>query len=194
LSLAYHWTPVEIAELTLPQLALYLAETIEPEGRVAMPVEAGVAYVEQRRAERTAWVNEVLQTSSVMAPQGYEMSRAGEVLPTSTNRVIERTNVLRESHVLRERETPVRRLLRTHEVRRIEQRTRTDERRVVNVIESREMGSAEPARVASSAPSGSQVLLEEMRHRLTLLDATASEIEVAVESLRRKQSAAARFS
>lgn len=196
MSLAYQWTPTEIGELTLPQLALYLAEAIEPEGRVAMPVEAGVAYVEQRRAQRRAWVDEVLQTTSENAPHQHEMQHGGETLPTPARRPFERTSIRRDSPVLRQRDPLARRLRRTREVQRVDQGSRTDEQLVVNVAEwpDSDRVKSDPVPRTSSSPIGSQVLLDELRHRMTLLDSTTSAIEVAVESLRRQQSAAARFS
>jgi hypothetical protein len=87
-------------------------------------------------------------------------------------------------------------LRRTREVQRVDQGSRTDEQPVVNVAEwpDSDRVKSDPVPRTSSSPIGSQVLLDELRHRMTLLDSTTSAIEVAVESLRRQQSAAARFS
>jgi hypothetical protein len=62
LSQVYHWTPNEIAELTPPQWALYLADADEPSSAVAMSVSAGTDYIARRRAARDAWVDATLES------------------------------------------------------------------------------------------------------------------------------------
>ncbi|MBX3415451.1 MAG: hypothetical protein KF708_22395 [Pirellulales bacterium] len=69
LSLAYHWTPAEILELTPPQLALYLTDEPEPGGTVAMSVDEGSRFIANRRAAREAWIDEVALAATTTAAQ-----------------------------------------------------------------------------------------------------------------------------
>jgi hypothetical protein len=55
LSLAFGWTPDEIARVTLEQLSWYTGEDTEPKSRWLSPTDAS-EYRKQRRAARDAWI------------------------------------------------------------------------------------------------------------------------------------------
>jgi hypothetical protein len=56
LSLAYGWSPQQIADLTLAQIEIYLNETNDPGERLSMPVEAARAYAADKRRRKQAWI------------------------------------------------------------------------------------------------------------------------------------------
>jgi len=55
LSLAYHWTPGQIAELTLAQLRHYLSE-LATSGTVRMSPEQALRYTVERMQAKNEWV------------------------------------------------------------------------------------------------------------------------------------------
>jgi len=60
LSLAYRWTPDEIAALTLAQVTLYLSSDIESGASWIAPDEVRQRH-KARRAVRDAWIHEVTE-------------------------------------------------------------------------------------------------------------------------------------
>jgi hypothetical protein len=190
LSLAYHWTPSEIVELTPPQLALYLAESVEPASTVAMDVRAGAAYVAQRRAARTNWVDEVLRTRSGHAQAERKKGGARPVVTPEARRVVERDTVRHETHVDRTTQSTKRLVERERAVRELA--TRTRERLLSSVVEMQCTSLVEQSRRVESSTE-SAVVLDELRQRMAQLDRTTSEMQDAVERLERKQSDAAHF-
>lgn len=60
MSLAYRWTPEEIAALTLAQLTLYLSRDIECGAHWVAPDEARQRR-SARRAVRNVWIHDVTE-------------------------------------------------------------------------------------------------------------------------------------
>ena len=59
LSLAYHWAPQQIAEMSMAQVLIYLACTPGSDGRQRMSVADGLVLQDQRRDERQRWIEQM---------------------------------------------------------------------------------------------------------------------------------------
>jgi hypothetical protein len=79
LSLAYHWTPQQIAELTVVQLGRYFTE-LPGTGVIRMPPEEALRYTVERMQAKHAWV-----------AQMQNHSRGNTVGQTSSNQLLSTT-------------------------------------------------------------------------------------------------------
>lgn len=70
LSSAYGWTPDEIGALTLGQVTIYLHQVPDRGARCQMNRSEAEAFVERRRREREAWIEQALAWARRAAAAG----------------------------------------------------------------------------------------------------------------------------